>query len=95
MALPPGRGKLSTKPPPTGSMRPTNTIGTMRVACSNAPTGPAPLARMTSGASATNSAACLRISATLAVAQRVSIRKLWPMVQPDSASPCRNAPTQV
>ena len=46
---------------------------------------------MTSGASATNSAACLRISAALVVAQRVSIRTLRPMVQPNCASSCRNA----
>jgi len=37
---------------------------------------------MTSGASATNSAACLRISAGLVVAQRVSMRTLRPMLQP-------------
>ena len=37
---------------------------------------------MTSGASAANSAACLRISAALVVAQRVSIRTLRPSVQP-------------
>ena len=33
-------------------------------------------------------------SAALAVAQRVSIRTLRPIVQPNTASPCRNAPTQ-
>ena len=44
-------------------------------------------ARMTSGTSAANSAACLRMSAASAVAQRVSIRTLRPMVQPKSASP--------
>ena len=42
---------------------------------------------MTSGASATNSAACLRMSAALAVAQRVSIRTLRPMVQPNCCQP--------
>ena len=35
VALPPGRARLSTKPAPTGSMTRTNTIGTVRVACSN------------------------------------------------------------
>ena len=35
MALPPGRAKLATKPVPTGSTTTTNTIGTVRVACSN------------------------------------------------------------
>ena len=39
-------------------------------------------------ASATNSAACLRISAALAVAQRVSIRTLRPMESRRSASTC-------
>ena len=38
VALPPGRARLSTKPAPTGSMTITNTIGTVRVACSNGPT---------------------------------------------------------
>ena len=42
---------------------------------------------MTSGASAANSAACLRISAALVVAQRVSIRTLRPMVQPNCCQP--------
>ena len=60
-----------------------NTTGTVRVACSNGPTAEAPWARMTSGASAANSAACLRISAALAVDQRMSICTLRPMVQPD------------
>ncbi len=67
VALPPGRARLSTKPAPTGSATTGNTIGTVRVACSNGPTVEAPWARMTSGASAANSAACLRISAALAV----------------------------
>ena len=72
-----------------------NTIGTVRVACSNGPTVVAAGARMTSGASAANSAACLQISAASVVAQRVSMRTLRPMVQPKSASACRNAPTRV
>ena len=38
VALPPGRARLSTKPAPTGSVTCTNTIGTVRVACSNGPT---------------------------------------------------------
>ena len=35
VALPPGRARLSTKPAPTGSATIANTIGTVRVACSN------------------------------------------------------------
>ena len=34
VALPPGRDRLSTRPAPTGSTAYTNTIGTVRVACS-------------------------------------------------------------
>jgi len=34
--LPPGRDRLLTKPLPTGSTIPRNTIGTVRVACNNA-----------------------------------------------------------
>ena len=60
----------------TGSPATGNTIGTVRVACSNGPTVEEPWARMTSGASAANSAACLRMSAALVVAQRVSMRTL-------------------
>ena len=38
VALPPGRARLATKPAPTGSTTIANTIGTVRVACSNGPT---------------------------------------------------------
>ena len=47
---------------------------------------------MTSGASATNSAACLRMSAALAVAQRVSMRTLRPMVQPNCCQRLQERP---
>src|SRR6266545_7579733 len=68
VALPPGRARLATKPAPTGSGVCVNTIGTVRVAWSNGAMTWPPEARMTSGASATNSAACLRMrSATPAV----------------------------
>ena len=46
---------------------------------------------MTSGASATNSAAYLRCVSASAPPQRVSIRTLRPSVQPNCCSPCRNA----
>ena len=61
MALPPGRARLSTKPAPTGSVTPTNTIGTVGLACSSGPACERHEAKMTSGASATNSAAYLRM----------------------------------
>jgi hypothetical protein len=61
VALPPGRDRLSTKPPHTGSETAENTIDTVRVACINGRTVEAPWARMTSGSVGANSAACLRI----------------------------------
>src|SRR5262249_36160914 len=90
VALPPGRAKLSTKPPPTGSPTFTNTIGTARVASSKGGKLGLPVARMTSGASAISSAAYLRTSSVL-VGQRVSMRTLWPSIQPNFSSPPRNA----
>src|SRR5262249_16321034 len=66
----PGRAKLWTKPAPTGSATPTNTIGTAGVACCNAATSGVLLARITSGASATNSAAYLRMRSGSPAAQR-------------------------
>ena len=50
--------QVSTNPAPTGSLMTGNTIGTVRVVCSNGRTVEVPYARMTSGVSATNSAAC-------------------------------------
>jgi len=95
VAFPPGRAKLSTQPEPTGSLASVNTIGTVRVACSNGVIVEEPPPRMTSGASAASSPACLRISAALGVPQRVSMRTLRPIVQPNTASACRNAPRRV
>ena len=91
VALPPGRAKLSTNPPPTGSAMATNTIGTVRVTVSNGDRPDVPVARMTSGASAANSAPSLRKRAKLLPGQRTSIRALRPSTQPNSCSRCRNA----
>jgi hypothetical protein len=57
VALPPGCAKLATNPAPTGSMTFANTIGALRLACCSAATLALAEARMTSGASPTNSAA--------------------------------------
>ena len=89
VALPPGRARLSTKPAPTGSGTITNTIGTVLVACSNGATAALPLARMTSGASATKSTACLRVSSASPAAQRVSIRTLRPIGPAQLLQPLR------
>ena len=91
VTLPLGRARLSTIPAPTGSATSTNTIGTLRVACSNGATAAAPLVRMTSGERATNSEAYLRASAALPALQRKSIRKLRPSIQPNCCSRCLNA----
>ena len=79
VTLPPGRARLLTKPAPTGSGTCANTIGTVRVACSNGVAAPLPAARMTSGASATNSAAYLRVSVGTACGPAI----LDPQVAPD------------
>ena len=91
VVLPPGRAKLSTKPAPTGSMTPPNTIGTVRVACCTVATLKLVSVRMTSGASATSSAAYLRAASILPAVQRTSRRALWPSAQPNSASRCTKA----
>ena len=91
VALPPGCDRLSTKPEPTGSATFANTIGTVWVACSNGATDELPVVNMTSGASATNSAANLRASSALPAGQRVSIRTLRPSIQPNCCNACRNA----
>ena len=61
VTLPSGRAKLSTKPEPTGSMTRTNTIGMLRVACIIGAKTMLLDVRMTSGATAIISAACLRM----------------------------------
>ncbi len=62
--LPPGWAMLWTKPAPTGSGAFTNTIGIVRVACCSGPTATLPMLMITSGASATSSAASLRTWST-------------------------------
>src|SRR5262249_6823142 len=91
VALPAGRARGSTKPAPTGSATCTNTIGTARVACSSGPVVVLLTARMTSGTSAINSAAYLRMRSRSPAPQRMSMRALRPSIQPDCASACANA----
>src|SRR5215813_9568311 len=92
VALPAGRARLATNPALTGSTTATNTIGIVRVACCNAPTIRLPIARMTSGVSATISATFLRMSsASQPNPQRISIRTLRASVQPNCCRVCWNA----
>src|SRR5262249_48718330 len=58
--LPPGCAMLRTKPAPTGSGTFMNTIGIVRVACCSGGTVTLPTLKITSGASATSSAASRR-----------------------------------
>src|SRR5262249_5561557 len=80
VALPPGRDKLSTKPALTGSGICTNTIGTVRLACCSAATGPVPEAWMTSGARGDQ---FRRVSAAA-----VDIRCSEAVVDPDVTAVC-------
>jgi hypothetical protein len=74
VTLPPGRAKLSTKPPPTGSATAANTIGALRLACCIAAKLKVPLARTMSRTSATSSAAYVRWRSTSSVPHRMSMR---------------------
>src|SRR5262245_48846623 len=91
VALPPGRARLSTKPAATGSGTATNTMGMERVASNNGPTVTLPVVKMTSGASATNSAAYLRARSPSVAPQRMSICTLRPTSQPHCCRPWANA----
>ena len=91
VALPPGRDRVATTPAPTGSINCTKTMGTLRVACCRASTVVLVEAKMTSGESATSSAAYLRVRSALPAPQRISVSRLLPAVQPDVRSPCKKA----
>src|SRR5262249_13234906 len=89
VVLPPGRAKLATKPAPTGSMTPTNTIGTLRVSRCNAATTGEVTATTTSGASATNSAAYWRQRSAPPAPQTVAMRGVAAAEPPKSREPLR------
>ena len=93
VTLPPGRGRLATKPLPTGSATFAKMMGMVRVCCSIAAVVGVFCVRMRSGCSATSSFANRCIKSASAAAQRVSIRMLRPSVHPSFWSPSRNAAT--
>ena len=68
-----------------------NTIGTVRVAASACVMLAPPVTMMTSGLSAANSVACLRMTPASPPPQRESIRTLLPSVHPNCASACTKA----
>jgi hypothetical protein len=90
VTLSPGRAKVATRPVPTGSPANTKTIGTTDVACFTA-TAAFPPVTMTSTLSRTNSAAISAKCSLRASAQRYSIARLRPSIQPISRSRCTKA----
>ena len=82
--FPPGCAKLETKPCSTGSLTAAITIGMELVACRRAWTTGVVLPMITSGASATSSAASARMRLASAPAKRVSISMLRPSIHPNS-----------
>src|SRR4051794_7527732 len=91
VTLPPGRAKLATKPLPIGSDTVAKRIGMVRVCCSKIAVSGVFCERIRSGCWETTSSAIRCIEAISGVAQRVSIRRLWPSVHPSFWSPSRKA----
>lgn len=87
----PGCAKLSTKPLPTGSAICANTAGMVRLTCCSAATPGLLCTKITSGVSATSSAAAGRMRSMPPPTYRKSICRSWPSLQPSSCSCCRNA----
>jgi hypothetical protein len=94
VALPPGLGRLLTKPLPTGSATMTNMTGMVCVCCNISAVGGVFCVTMRSGCKAISSFAdrCL-ISASSSAPQRKSSRVFWPSVQPRLRRPSRNTVT--
>jgi hypothetical protein len=91
VVFPLGRSSRGTMPLATGSLRPTKTIGIVRVSRWRAAVAGVELAaRMMSGCKPTNSCASARIR-LVSPPHRRAIRTLRPSVQPKSESACVNA----
>src|SRR5262249_13482921 len=90
--LPPGRARLATRPPPTGSPAAANTIGITDVACLAASTAP-PRVTITSTLSPTNSVAISAKRSGCPSAQRYSIATVRPSIQPSSRNLCTREAT--
>src|SRR5215813_4141567 len=93
VTLPPGRGKLATKPLRTGSVTTANTIGMVRVCRSRAAVVGVLCERMRSGCSATSSSACRGNDVPSDGVQRMSMRTLWPSIHPSFPNSSRNDAT--
>jgi len=82
--LPPGRGRLSTNPSPTGSETAPNTIGIVDVSRCSAAVGEVPWAKITSSWRRTSSLAYIRCRLRSEAPHRISKRTFRPSVQPNS-----------
>ena len=91
VTLPPGRARLATRPVPTGSPADANTIGITDVTCFAAMTFAVPAVTMTSTFRRTNSAAISAARSVRPSAQRYSIARVRPSIQPSSPSRCTRA----
>lgn len=91
--LPPGRAKLATSPPPTGSFARSKTIGMTDVACFTETPAP-PDVTMISTLSLTSSAAISANRSLRPSAQRYSIATVRPSIQPSSRNRCPKAAVQ-
>jgi len=89
----PGRGRLATRPLPTGSPARGNTIGIADVACFAASAGAVPAVTMTSTLSRTNSAAISANRSLRPSAHRYSMATVWPSSQPSACRRRTNAAT--
>ena len=85
VTLPPGRARLATKPPPTGSPTATNTTGTFPSIGMIAESARLVNTMMTSGENASSSSAPLRIVFGSPSHQRTSMSALPPFHHPNSS----------
>ena len=91
MTFPPGRARLATRPMPTGSPAPANTIGISDVSRFAATTFDVPAVAMTLPFRRTNSATISAARSACPCAQRYSISTVRPSTQPSSRSRCTRA----
>src|SRR6266446_6424690 len=91
--FPPGRARLETSPPPTGSPKEANTMGIVGLAFLAAKI-PGPVVTMTSTLRLTSSAARSGSRSSFASVYRYSMTMFFPSTYPSSRSRWRNASTR-
>src|SRR5450759_2539966 len=93
--LPPGRGRLATKPLPTGSLTPLNTIGTFPAIGLRISSAKLVNVTATSGERAISSAAQTRICSGWSFHHCTCMTRLRPSRHPSSSSRCKRAAIQL